>query len=208
MIDDFLNRDDIMSNEKYEEILSNHINLYFKDDRLIKLPIAILYRILIKYFNSKACVEKNEEMIDFLYKYINEKGRDAFVLFSTVKWNARTIHYLNKYITNKFELQSALMQNPSYIFEYMECQEAENRCNSSKIEKLTKQINNMKNSYEKRFQALENKLKKQNELLNKNDFQIIEEKVIKEEQQDQFENEEQSQIERMRIEEQNLRKNK
>lgn len=200
LIDDFLNRKEIKNNErneKIEEILSNHFNLFFKDDRLIKLPIVTLYRIMSGYFNSKGCTAKCEEMIDFLFKYMKEKGNEASILFTTVKWNAKSVHYMNnKMKENKFELQTMLHQCPGFFFEYIEYQETENRRNCKKIEKLTKQISNMRNSYEKRFQALENKFKKQNEQLIIHDSQIVEEQNLRKKQIEQ--------IEKMRIEQQNL----
>lgn len=64
---------------------------------------------------------------------MKEKGNEASILFTTVKWNAKSVHYMNNKMKEyKFELQTMLIQCPGYFFEYIEYQETENRSNCKK----------------------------------------------------------------------------
>lgn len=63
--------------ETYEETISNHLEEYFKDPRLLNLRMASLYRIVAKYHGQKEGNLNDDEkqaLNEFLFKCLNEFG--------------------------------------------------------------------------------------------------------------------------------------
>lgn len=101
------------STDEYEEIISNDLIHYTDDERLLSLPIPVLYRIMTKYtFKNKLSIENHEDgeesneeqkIIDFLFACLDEYGIRASPLFEHIKINTTIINRLIKSYKDKFD---------------------------------------------------------------------------------------------------------
>lgn len=90
----------------YEEMVSTNLNNYINEDNLLSLDIPILYRILAKYFDDEKNKEKQkDEIIEFLFKNLDKKGRKASVLFNPIFFRnkkSRIYYTFNYKLLNNF----------------------------------------------------------------------------------------------------------
>lgn len=75
-----------MNTRNEEEIISNNLNHFIKDDEMLSLPINLLKNIIDKYFNLDQEHKKDElnEVFEFLFKILDRKGKDASILFNGI----------------------------------------------------------------------------------------------------------------------------
>ena len=84
-----------INTETYENALSDHLSEYIEDDRLLKLKVPIIDRILSKHkIKGKNQIE-NKKIIEFLFKYLDIHGKEASVLFYGIDFSEFGLKYLN-----------------------------------------------------------------------------------------------------------------
>ena len=90
----------LFDTSSFETILSENLEEYINDGRLLDLNIPILFRILEKYSKSeKAKNGFNQNIMDFLFKCLDKYKRNASVLFSFI--NIEKIQlYLKRLLTD------------------------------------------------------------------------------------------------------------
>lgn len=69
--------------ESFEQNISDNLEYYITDDKLLMLPIPSLHRILTKY-KLKTQNQIGEPIIEFLLKYYTKHGRSSSVLFENI----------------------------------------------------------------------------------------------------------------------------
>ena len=88
----------------YEQIISHHLMEYipikakdgsYKKDGLFLLPMQSINRIFSLYFKQFHIKRiKDEKIIDFLFEYVKQNGREASFLFSTLTFSTKCINHL------------------------------------------------------------------------------------------------------------------
>lgn len=80
--------------ETYEYIMSNNLLEHIENEKLLKLDLISIYRILIKYeAKRKKNLEENDKeerdkIFTFLFKCLDKFGKKASVLFSVVDFGS------------------------------------------------------------------------------------------------------------------------
>lgn len=89
-----------------ESIIASNLEQYVKDERMLLLPIPVLYRILQIYINkSDKKAIKDKEIIQFLFKCLDKYGEDASILYNGIDFEEASIEItssLIKHYSNKF----------------------------------------------------------------------------------------------------------
>ena len=72
-----------------EDIISSHFFEYTNDIRLVQLPIPVLFRIIKKSDLSFDSMSEEIQMnfFDFLFKCLDEHGKQASTLFSDIDFS-------------------------------------------------------------------------------------------------------------------------
>lgn len=101
--------------EEYTEVISNNLIEFIKDDRLLRFPISILYQIINKYRNKYYKIHEKEfkssiknknylndwqQIIEFLFKYLDSYGREASILFSLIDFQNDCSKIINRILDN------------------------------------------------------------------------------------------------------------
>lgn len=75
--------------ETIEENISNSLFDYLNEEKFFSLSIPVLHRIFSKFSekNGLKSDEDNKKMAEFLFKYLDENGKEASVLFSFIDFS-------------------------------------------------------------------------------------------------------------------------
>lgn len=99
-------KDPNFETKSYEEFISNDFLYYINDTKLLSLNFPIIYRILTK-FKAKQEDANSDEVIEFLFKCLDQYGRKASVLFEDVDFTKSQTKYLK-----------LIMDNYSNVFDF------------------------------------------------------------------------------------------
>ena len=152
-----------------EEIIIANLKEYLKDERLLSLPVSILYNILEKYYSRMAQDEiQEQEIIEFLFKSLDKYGRDASILFSNIDFEKQNIEMMNR-----------LLQEYSNIFDF-------SKINSTLLKTTTQivsDMNQMKETYSNEIYKMKEILEEQTNKMNIiiNEYQKMKEESIERE---------------------------
>lgn len=97
-------KSDTFNSANYEDMISDSLEDYIQDDRLLSLHISTLYRILRRYRLKKQNQQTKKEVVDFVFKVLKEKGREASVLFSEIDFGDAKIECINR-LLNEFSTE-------------------------------------------------------------------------------------------------------
>ncbi|KAK8838946.1 hypothetical protein M9Y10_032406 [Tritrichomonas musculus] len=98
-------KDPSINTKTYENIISQHLQMYINDEQLLNLKTPILYRILDNYFNEQEEKEiENDDIFNFLFNYLDKFGRDASVLFSFVNFLNPKIEHLSRLLNEYLKI--------------------------------------------------------------------------------------------------------
>ena len=123
----FQNEDEI--NLEMEELIAKNLDSFFDEPKLITLKVSVIHRILFDYikYNPKADMLP---LINFVFKCIDIKGRDAAVLFGTIPLSKHEDYLFDKIYTRFNELPEILLflntPHHIHIFNKMKYLEEEN----------------------------------------------------------------------------------
>lgn len=149
----------------YELMISKHLNEYLDDDRLLKLDVATLYRI-INYEEGKNR-KFDEKMKKFLISSLDKYGREASVLFSHVYFG-ETKRFMIDLLVKKYSkiIDISYIQIPIFeVFYEIENEKKEKENLLKKYEELNKQNSEEMNKMKEKQQKLEMEISNQ-----KNDY--------------------------------------
>lgn len=152
---------------KYEEMISDDLIDYAKDGKLLTLPIPILHRIITKYqlkFHDNSNSEIPSEIIEFLFRCLDNFGKQSSVLFSNFDFgqmNGKVVsrlfkdyseifdfHFINSDLLKSiYQKGNELIKRESEMMTEMAAIKAEN-------EILRKQIESTKNIAEIQTQTI------------------------------------------------------
>lgn len=141
-----------INTEKEEEIISLHLNEYIQNPEMLLLPISNLDRIFHHFYCSQKVHKISNEMIEFLFKYLDKHGIDASILFSYIDFGEQSIDVMNR-----------LIHNYSEKFDF-------NMINSTLLKtttQLTSEVAKMKEDFSIMFSQMTQKFNEQQEELNK-----------------------------------------
>ncbi|KAK8847860.1 hypothetical protein M9Y10_018896 [Tritrichomonas musculus] len=101
---DILLNDSTKDKETYEDIMSDNLLEHIEDQKLLKLNLVSIYRIIIKYeekrnltkSSSEDDKEERDKIFTFLFKCLDKFGKDASILFSSVDFDSEKREILNK----------------------------------------------------------------------------------------------------------------
>lgn len=89
----------------FENILSENLDQYINDERLLNFKIPILYRVFEKYSKSKKYQNGlSQNAIEFLFKCLDKYKREASVLFTFVGIEKIQSKYLKRLLTQYSEV--------------------------------------------------------------------------------------------------------
>ena len=89
----------------FENILSENLDQYIDDDRLLNFEIPVLYRVLEKYSKSEKCQNGlNQNVVEFLFKCLDKHKRKASVLFTFIGIEKIQSEYLQRLLTKYSEV--------------------------------------------------------------------------------------------------------
>lgn len=97
--------------EYFEEIISNKLENYIKNEHLLDLPLSIIHRILAKYQLKN---QNTPEIIEFLFKCLDKYKRPASVLFDNVTLGSQQSILINRLINEYFNIFDFHFLNDSY----------------------------------------------------------------------------------------------
>lgn len=139
--------------ETYEEAISNHLEEYFNDHRLLNLQMASLYRIVAKYHGQKEGSLNDDEkraLNEFLFKCLDEFGREASVLFKYFDFGNSRVECMNRLLTEYKDVFDFHFINSDYlatVYEYesilkdeIEEEKRKNKENSIRIQSMKDEI--------------------------------------------------------------------
>lgn len=89
-----------------EESISKNLYYYIKneEDNLISLPINSLYHIISMYNNQEnKQEEEKDEIVNFLFKCLDKKGRSASILFNIFDFGKDQTKHINYLVDNYSE---------------------------------------------------------------------------------------------------------
>lgn len=98
-------KDSILTNEKYEEIISKNFLHFIQNENIFSLQMSSLYRIMKKFVDeNKQDIFDNNEVQLFLMKCLDVYGQKASVLFSDVEIFKFETKYINLLFTKYSEI--------------------------------------------------------------------------------------------------------
>lgn len=100
-----------------EEMIAIDLPEYVKSDKLISLPIQVIYKITTRYKQKKLNLksEHPSEIIDFLFKCLNHFGRRASILFDNFDFGNLNGTVINRLLTEYSEKFDFHFINHSYL---------------------------------------------------------------------------------------------
>ena len=87
--------------EQYEDIISDFLTEYVKDERLVSFPIPFLFRVVTKY-QLKNSNQTNTDIMQFLFKCLDKHGKPASVLFQNVDFSNEHIKFLHQLFSDEY----------------------------------------------------------------------------------------------------------
>ena len=65
---------------------------------MLSLPIPVLHRIFEHYYSQSENKNENEQskIIDFLFRILDKRGKEASILFSTIDFEKENISVINR----------------------------------------------------------------------------------------------------------------
>ena len=178
----FIHQNDAQFDTKvYEKSILNNFLNYIKDERLFKLNFTILYRIFSQFQSQTTKIETNPEIFNFLFKCLDNYGRQASVLFTTMHFESHHLNILVTKYSKIFDFHFINSQFMKAIYEQQNDLLKKQIEDSIKLEASNKQLMDKINEYEDKISVMENeieqlkKINKQQEIV-KN---IFEEKLVK-----------------------------
>ena len=180
---------------KEEEIISNNIKKYANKEELLSLPIFVIERILQKYFDNKTKEGKevndgNDEIINFLFKILDKRGREASILFNNIDFGKEKVivlhRLLNEYSDN-FDfnmINSTLLKTTTQLTSDLSRQQEEysillnemkkeNENQREEIKRVKEECNNINKQSEAKMKFLEEKYEKEMESVKKENEERI-----------------------------------
>lgn len=101
--------EDEFNTSRYESMIAQHIDKYINDDRLHRINIPIIHRILNEYMTKYYKGENDEDgktygdIQEFLLKCVDKRGRSASVLYEQIKFGFGEHKYLHRLINEYSE---------------------------------------------------------------------------------------------------------
>lgn len=157
---------------EYEEMISNDLIYYVKDERLLSLSMPVLYRIMTKYQQKIQEDKKHQqpsEITEFLFKCLDRFGRPASVLFDGFDFGISGVsvirrlhdeysekfdfHFINPIkLKTVYELESEIIRREQKVTEEISAMRLENeeikrskdKQNKQNLKELKDEISEMK----------------------------------------------------------------
>lgn len=103
--------------QKEEKYISSHFFELVNNERMLDLPISVLYRILNDYDLSinQANPTNQSKIIDFLFKCLDKFRRKASILFLNLDLENQRIDLFNRLKTDYSDIFDFTMLNPKYL---------------------------------------------------------------------------------------------
>lgn len=90
----------MVQDSNFEHTVANNFPKYVQDEELLNIPIHIMYRIMSIYTSKNSITSRDEQINNFLIKYLQKHGKDASVLFELIKFEDDSNNYLLDKIVN------------------------------------------------------------------------------------------------------------
>ncbi|KAK8849985.1 hypothetical protein M9Y10_018579 [Tritrichomonas musculus] len=107
---------------KEEKFISEHLSEFIQKEKMLELPIPLLYRVLKLFFESQHNKDElRSGMTDFLFKCLDKYGRSASVLFNLIDFKEQRNELVNRLIKNYLTVfgqnmkVSAIINDKSYF---------------------------------------------------------------------------------------------
>ena len=86
---------------KEEKFISEHLSEFIQKEKMLELPIPLLYRVLKLFFESQHNKDElRSGLTDFLFKCLDKYGRSASVLFNLIDFKEQRNELVNRLIKN------------------------------------------------------------------------------------------------------------
>ncbi|KAK8892525.1 hypothetical protein M9Y10_029758 [Tritrichomonas musculus] len=89
----------------FEDIISAKLVTFINDEKLLKLDVPTMYRILanhkIKYQNNNENIE--DQIMELKFKYLKKWGKKASILFSDSNFGNMKIDYVRRLFSDEYE---------------------------------------------------------------------------------------------------------
>ena len=158
----------------YENILSEKLLYYIKNEQLLALKVPVLYRILEKYHKESKADDDRKEIFDFLLRCLQKYGREASPLFRFADFGSARSEYLNRLLTDYSEVFDSQFINSEMVNHFYEQQNEmikineESRILQEKTQKkLDDEIDAIRSEFEQKLQSSIDQMKKSIELKDK-----------------------------------------
>lgn len=166
-----------MTTETEEEIISSHFFDYINKEELLSLPVNILYRIIYsENLNFEGLNPENQnQVIEFLLKYLDTNGRKASVLFKNLDLKNQRIDLLKRLINDFSEKFDYSMLNSEYLLKTSSEMLSEITLLRQKYDEKIEEINEIKRQqeiknqqYDQQIQSFQSQLDELKSLFNIN----------------------------------------
>lgn len=164
--------DSLQDTSIYEDLIVDKFLDYVQNDKLLKLGIPKIFRILNKYTNTHGKQENQDEIFDFFIKCLNEYGRTASPLLEFIDFSTDDkIDYMNKLATEYSNIIDFKFLNSSFIPLLKQSQEKNTEI-KNEVEQLKKLFLDKIEETEKKYEkSIEDMKKEIDELKMKNEDQ-------------------------------------
>lgn len=166
-----------MTTETEEEIISSHFFDYISKEELLSLPVNILYRIIYsENLNFEGLNPENQnQVIEFLLKYLDTNGRKASVLFKNLDLKNQRIDLLKRLINDFSDKFDYSMLNSEYLLKTSSEMLSEITLLRQKYDEKIEEINEIKRQqeiknqqYDQQIQSFQSQLDELKSLFNIN----------------------------------------
>ncbi|KAK8888270.1 hypothetical protein M9Y10_039335 [Tritrichomonas musculus] len=155
-----------------EEIISADFFKYINNEQLLTLPIPVLYRILNRSVPKLSEIEseKQNQIIEFLFKCLDKHKRKASVLFSIIDFDN-----VNCFIFSR------LIDHYSDVFDFGMI---DSKCLMKTVSHLLSELNKLKFEFSSKIKELNQLVEDQKEIIKKEQLKMKEQEEINKKQFD------------------------
>lgn len=151
-----------------EEQISSHFFEYINNDKLLELPIPVLYRIINSpQLNINSMNQTNQsQLIEFLFKCLDRYKRDASVLFLNIDVENERIGLFSRLLNGYSDVFDFNMLSPKFLL----------KTSSqllSEVSKLNIEFSSKLNEIQSEFQKHQNLI----DTIDPNEYQVMKNKV-------------------------------
>ena len=141
-------------NQQTESIFIKHLPIIIQDDRLNRLPISTLYRILNSYTKGS---KQEPKIVQFILDHVNKHGLESSILLTTIEHSEENLEYIKQNV-NKYKNIVKYPEFQSILVEYLIQDNQRSKENyDKKIEKIQKKLQTELNKSISYFQQEFNK---------------------------------------------------